>query len=80
MAADQGAIEEYGRLTANEYRHGEGSPLGARYERLMDEARSAGVHVLPQLTEFETKLTTATWSGDRTASAIEPVRRRRPPS
>jgi hypothetical protein len=64
-AADQVAIEEYGRLTANEYRHGEGSPLGARYERLMDEARSAGVHVLPQLTEFETKLTTSTWSGDR---------------
>jgi hypothetical protein len=76
-ASDKLAIEEYGRLTANEYRHGEGSPLGARYERLMDEARSAGVHVLPQLTDFETKLTTSTWSGHRTASAVEAVPGRR---
>jgi tetratricopeptide (TPR) repeat protein len=51
---DQPALAEYGRLTAQQYRHGRGSPLGARYERLMSEAREAGVPVLPELSEFET--------------------------
>jgi hypothetical protein len=60
-ANDHAAIEAYGRLTAKEYRHGERSPLGARYERLMDEARSSGVFVLPELTEFQTKVTTSNW-------------------
>jgi hypothetical protein len=69
-ASDQPAIEEFGRLTAKEYRHGERSPLGARYERLMDEARSAGVHVLPQLTEYQSKLTTAVWHSQRSVTAV----------
>ncbi|MET0386168.1 MAG: protein kinase, partial [Polyangiales bacterium] len=38
-AADYTAIEKFGRLTAREYRHGLDSPLGARYERLLNEAR-----------------------------------------
>jgi len=57
--SDSDAIEHYGRLTAEEYRYGEGSPLGARYDRLMLEARSSGVIVLPELSDFQTRLTTA---------------------
>jgi hypothetical protein len=60
-AGDTSAIEHFGRLTAREYRHGERSPLGARYERLMDEARRSGAAVLPELTEFHTKVTTSHW-------------------
>ena len=52
-AGDEGAVERYGRLTAQEYRHGLGSPLGARYERLMDEARRAVALTLPKLWQFE---------------------------
>ena len=59
--SDSAAIERFGKLTAEEYRYGEGSPLGARYERLMDEARSTGMIVLPELTDFQTKITTAAW-------------------
>jgi len=45
-------LQHYARLTAIEYRYGHGSPLGARYERLMDEARKSGVGTLPELTDF----------------------------
>ena len=51
-ASDEPAIEEFGRLTAREYRHGRNSPLGARYERLLNEARRSAAKVLPQLTDF----------------------------
>jgi hypothetical protein len=60
-SSDSPAIDRYGRLTAEEYRYGEGSALGARYERLMDEARNTGVIVLPELSDFQTKLTTSNW-------------------
>jgi hypothetical protein len=53
LANDQPAVEIYGRLTADQYRHGRGSPLGVRYEALMSEARRAGVVVLPALSDFE---------------------------
>jgi tetratricopeptide (TPR) repeat protein len=39
---DTEAAKTYAQLVAHEYRHGEGSPLGTRYERLMDEARRMG--------------------------------------
>jgi hypothetical protein len=55
-AGDDQAVEEYSRLTAREYRHGRGSPLAARYEQLMDEARQGGKDALPQLSEFESRL------------------------
>ena len=55
-AGDREAIEKYGALTAEAYAHGRGSPLGARYERLMSEARSRGVSVRPALTQFETSM------------------------
>ena len=39
LAGDEEAFQKYARLASIEYRHGFGSPLGALYERLMDEAR-----------------------------------------
>lgn len=57
---DPRAFEKYARLTAREYRHGAGCPLGTRYERLMREARSRGIRPAIGLTDFE--LTTATES------------------
>jgi hypothetical protein len=38
-AGDEQALHAYAELTAREYRHATGSALGARYERLMTEAR-----------------------------------------
>jgi hypothetical protein len=67
-ANDGAAVEEYAALTAREYRHGRGSPLGALYERLMDEARRGGVRVLPQLSEFESTMMLATKVGHRVGS------------
>ncbi len=60
-AGDEPAIERYGRLAAKVYRHGERSTLGARYERLMDEAHRLGVFVLPELTELHSNVTTSHW-------------------
>ncbi len=40
---DVAAFERYAALAAVQYRPGESSVLGALYERLMDEARAAGV-------------------------------------
>ncbi len=53
LAGDRAAVETYGRMTAEQYRHGRNSPLGTRYEALMAEARRAGVQVLPALSNFE---------------------------
>jgi tetratricopeptide (TPR) repeat protein len=52
-AGDTAAVEAYGRLTAQEYRHGRGSPLGARYERLMEEAAKGGSGALPGLADID---------------------------
>jgi hypothetical protein len=41
------------RLTAREYRYGHGSALGARYERLQQEAQRAGGTSLPALADFD---------------------------
>jgi hypothetical protein len=58
-ARDQAAVEQYARLCAQEYRYGRGSALGARYERLMDEARRTVDCALPELSDFvPTGLTT----------------------
>lgn len=64
---DEPAVDAYARLTANEYRHGRGSPLGARYERLMDEARRAVSWTLPKLSEFEEARSGATALQTRSA-------------
>jgi hypothetical protein len=52
-AGDREAFQHYARLTALEYRHGRGSPLGARYERLARDGLAVDVGVLPNLAEFE---------------------------
>lgn len=46
---DASNVEKFAKLTAREYRHGEGSPLGARYERLMTEAQRFGHDMAPLL-------------------------------
>jgi hypothetical protein len=67
-AGDTAAVEHFGRLTAEQYRHGSGSPLGARYEALMNDARGAGVLVLPALSRFETTVFGTTDLTSRTAA------------
>ncbi|HKU41962.1 MAG TPA: hypothetical protein VJR89_27580, partial [Polyangiales bacterium] len=69
-AGDQAAVERYGRLTAEQFRHGRGSTLGARYERLMEEARGAGVLVLPELSPFETTIFGGTELGTRAHASL----------
>jgi tetratricopeptide (TPR) repeat protein len=51
-SGDEAAFETYGKLTAREYRYGRGSALGARWERLMAEARLASSRALPDLGEL----------------------------
>jgi hypothetical protein len=52
--ADDGAVaEQYMRHTAREYHYGQGSALGARYERLVQEARRIAMGNLPSLADFE---------------------------
>lgn len=51
-AGDRAAVEHYGQLAAREYRFGRQSPLGARYEQLLQDARRAGIHALPHLESF----------------------------
>jgi hypothetical protein len=58
-AGDRPAVERFGKLTAEQYQHGRGSTLGSRYERLMEEARAAGVYVLPPLSPFESTIFSA---------------------
>ena len=48
-ARDLTALEKYAELTAAEYQHARGSPLGARYERLMEEARRVDARKLSLL-------------------------------
>jgi hypothetical protein len=55
-ANDLPAFEAFSRLTATEYRHGQGSRLGARYESLIEEARQAGVHVPAEPSAVETSI------------------------
>jgi hypothetical protein len=52
-AGDEAALEKYAKLTAKEYRHGRGSPLAARWERLMAEARGIAKGALPALLDFD---------------------------
>jgi tetratricopeptide (TPR) repeat protein len=58
-AGDEAALTEYAALTAREYRHGRRSPLGARWEQLMAEARRASKRALTHLVDFgSTRLVT----------------------
>jgi hypothetical protein len=69
-AGDADAVAEYTRLTAREYRHGGGSPLGARYERLMEEAAKAGSGPLPGLTDFDSGSGPSNGIGSRSEDVI----------
>jgi hypothetical protein len=63
---DQVAFERDSELTAREYRHGARTSLGARYERLMNEATRAGLSAKVSLAEFEalSGVDSSTLSGD----------------
>jgi hypothetical protein len=64
-------VERYGRLAAKEYRHGRNSPLGMRYERLMQEARRAGIHALPELASLDADpLATSMLGGTRATETV----------
>jgi hypothetical protein len=52
-SGDGPAFEHYARLTAREYRHGSGSPLGARYQRLLQQAARFGFRADVSLADFE---------------------------
>jgi hypothetical protein len=69
-AGDAAAVALYGRKTAREYRHGHGSPLGARYERLMDEARVRGFELLPELLDLGGQQGGRRWDNAQATVAI----------
>jgi tetratricopeptide (TPR) repeat protein len=73
-AGDKPAVERFAQMTAAQYRHGRGSTLGARYERLMDEARGSGVVVLPPLSVFETTMFGNTEVGARVTAIASIVK------
>ncbi|HKP56684.1 MAG TPA: serine/threonine-protein kinase [Polyangiales bacterium] len=52
-SGDAPAFERFSELTAREYRHGARTPLGARYERLMNEATRAGMRAKLTLADFQ---------------------------
>jgi tetratricopeptide (TPR) repeat protein len=58
-SADSAGFERYSQLTAREYRYGLGCPLGARYERLINEAERHGMGSGAQLADFTPALETA---------------------
>jgi hypothetical protein len=64
---DERAFEHYARLTGQEYRYGARSPLGARYERLVNEARRGGFQPVADISEFEPTTSGTTQSGMRDA-------------
>jgi tetratricopeptide (TPR) repeat protein len=70
-AGNADEVERYGRLAAKEYRHGRNSPLGMRYERLMHEARRAGIHALPELASLAADpLGTSVLGGTRATETV----------
>jgi tetratricopeptide (TPR) repeat protein len=52
-SGDASAFQRFSELTAREYRHGARATLGARYERLMNEAARAGMQVRLTLPDFQ---------------------------
>ncbi|HKP58403.1 MAG TPA: serine/threonine-protein kinase, partial [Polyangiales bacterium] len=47
-AGDLPSVEQYARLAGDEYRYGNDSMLGARYERLLEAAKQAGLNGSPE--------------------------------
>jgi hypothetical protein len=52
-SGDERTFEQHARLTAEQYRFGAQSPLGARCARLLQEARRKGFASVAELAEFE---------------------------
>jgi tetratricopeptide (TPR) repeat protein len=73
---DQAAVEDFGQLAAEQYRHGTGSALSSRYELLLDEARRAGVETLAPFSDvqvtghFQTGMTRRETIEQRVAQAL----------
>ncbi len=59
-SGDAAAFERFSERTAREYRHGARTPLGARYERLMNEAARAGMRAKLTLVDFQALAGTGT--------------------
>jgi hypothetical protein len=70
---DDSAFHHYARLTAREYRYGARSPLGARYERLVNDAGRRGLHVASALGDFDTGATivSSALAGDDVPSMVQ---------
>jgi tetratricopeptide (TPR) repeat protein len=71
---DEASLEQYAKLTAMEYRHGRGSALGARWERLMAEARRTSMGALPQLADFRSTALSTNTGGSATEMVSEFLR------
>jgi hypothetical protein len=73
---DQPAFERYARLTAQEYRHGARSPLGARYDRLIHEARRRGYEPVADAVPFEpaTMIESAALTGVTIGTELDPAK------
>jgi Protein kinase domain/AAA ATPase domain len=69
-AADYEAIEKFGRLTATVYRHGLDSPLGVRYERLLNEGRRVAPKLLPALADVPNSQLSADTALDTDATVV----------
>jgi hypothetical protein len=67
----QDDVMRYAALAAREYRHGAGSSVASRYGRLLQEARSAGVQLPPEVSAFAAALAPA--AGGPNDSAIARV-------
>jgi hypothetical protein len=66
LSDDRAVVERYAQLTAREYGHGRRSALGARYERLMLEARSHGITTLrPASTALDAGLASIGLDGEQ---------------
>jgi hypothetical protein len=71
QAQDREGIASFGALTALEYRHGSGSALGARYERLMNEVSRSGLdEALPALVSPQSTLDRSGECGTLSAAAL----------
>ena len=67
---DAAAFERYAELAAREYRHGAGSALGARYDRLLNEAARNGLHARKSLADFASNTDSSVFSSREYDSVV----------
>ena len=68
---DADAFEEYAVLTAHEYRYGADSALGARYDRMINEARRQGLQTTATLEHFATDAQESTLFTNEVRSSVK---------